>query len=59
KAIRLTDRGTLKPGLLGDATVLDFDTGRFELEDVTGEKLTTDRKLACKGIVLGGKWWHG
>ena len=59
KAIRLTDRGTLKPGLLGDATVLDFDTGKFELEDVTGEKLATDRKLACKGIVLGGKWWHG
>lgn len=59
RAIRLTDRGTLKPGLLGDATVLDFDAGRFELEDSNGEKVITDRKLACKGIVLNGKWWHG
>jgi hypothetical protein len=24
-----------------------------------GEKLEAKEQLACRGIVLGGKWWHG
>ena len=58
KAIRLEDRGTLKPGTLGDATVLDIEQGEFTLKDAVGETMKTDRHLACRGIVLGGKWWH-
>ena len=58
-AVRLVDRGTLRPGLLGDATVLELEQGRFELKDVLGETLVAEQRLACRGIVLGGKWWHG
>lgn len=58
RAVRLEDRGTLKPGTLGDATVLEMERGSFTLRDAVGETMTTDRHLACRGIVLGGKWWH-
>ena len=58
-AIRLKDRGTLKPGLLGDATVLEVERGNFSFMDVLGETIEGDEQLACRGIVLGGKWWHG
>jgi dihydroorotase len=58
-AVRATDRGTLKPGLLGDATVLEIERGRFTFEDVLGETLAAEEKIACRGIVLGGRWWHG
>jgi dihydroorotase len=59
RAVRCEDRGTLKPGLLGDATVLSLEVGRFTLTDVVGETIESGEKLACRGIVLGGKWWHG
>ena len=58
-AVRLTDRGTLKPGLLGDATVLDIEHGAFTFHDVMGETIQSNQQLACRGIVLGGRWWHG
>ena len=58
RAVRRPDRGTLAPGLLGDATVLDIETGAFEFFDAPGAKITADRQLACRGAVLGGKWWH-
>jgi len=58
RAVRLEDRGTLRPGLLGDATVLTLEQGRFMLEDVLGEKLAATQRIACRGIVLGGRWWH-
>ena len=58
-AVRKTDRGTLKPGLLGDATVLELERGTFVFRDVLDETLESDEQLACRGIVLGGKWWHG
>jgi dihydroorotase len=58
RAVRLEDRGTLRPGLLGDATMLTLEQGRFVFEDVLGEKLKAEQKLACRGIVLGGRWWH-
>ncbi len=57
--MRLEDRGTLRPGLLGDATVLTLEQGRFMLEDVLGEKLNATQRIACRGIVLDGRWWHG
>jgi dihydroorotase len=59
RAVRLEDRGTLRPGLLGDATVLTLEQGRFVFEDVLGEKLHAEQRLSCRGIVLGGRWWHG
>jgi dihydroorotase len=58
RAVRLEDRGTLRPGLLGDATVLTLEQGQFVFEDVLGEKLNAEQRLACRGIVLGGRWRH-
>jgi dihydroorotase len=58
-AIYLEDRGTLKPGLLGDATVLDIEKGQFTFLDVLGEPLESTEQIICRGIVLDGKWWHG
>jgi dihydroorotase len=58
-AVRLQDRGTLKPGTLGDATVLEIERGKFTFMDVLGETIDGEEQLACRGIVLGGKWWHG
>ncbi len=58
RAARLDDRGTLGQGLLGDATVLEIEDGDFTFEDVMGLKMKSKQQLACRGIVLGGKWWH-
>lgn len=57
-AVRLTDRGTLKPGLLGDATVLEIERGAFTFHDVLDVPMQSEEQIACRGIVLGGKWWH-
>ncbi|HEY0419428.1 MAG TPA: amidohydrolase/deacetylase family metallohydrolase [Acetobacteraceae bacterium] len=59
RAVRLDDRGTLGDGLLGDATILELERGRFTFHDVVGETMEAEEQLACRGIVLGGKWWHG
>jgi dihydroorotase len=58
RAIRREDRGTLRPGLLGDATVLEIENGSFEFADAPGEKIQAGRQFVCRGAVLGGKWWH-
>jgi dihydroorotase len=58
RAVRREDRGTLKPGLLGDATVLAIESGDFTFADAPGEKIRADRQFVCHGAVLGGKWWH-
>jgi dihydroorotase len=58
-AVRKTDRGTLAPGTLGDASVLEIEKGRFKFADVLGETREGSEHLRCRGIVLGGKWWHG
>ncbi|MBM3596569.1 MAG: amidohydrolase/deacetylase family metallohydrolase [Alphaproteobacteria bacterium] len=59
KAVRRSDRGTLKPGTLGDASIINTKKGSFTFEDVVGEKFKGKEHLTCRGIVLGGKWWHG
>lgn len=58
-AVRKTDRGTLAPGTLGDASVLEIEKGKFKFADVLGETREGSEHLRCRGIVLGGKWWHG
>jgi dihydroorotase len=57
KALRRPELGTLAPGTPGDATIVTIETGRFDYHDAVGEVLTGDRRLACSGIVIGGKWW--
>ncbi len=58
RAVRKTDRGTLTPGTLGDATILDIEKGKFAFPDVLGEIREGSELLRCKGIVLGGRWWR-
>ena len=57
-AIRRSELGTLKPGAIGDATILDLAAGRFDYADTIGEHLIGDRRLLSAGVVLAGKWWH-
>jgi len=57
-ALKRPELGSLKPGSVGDATILSVNDGRFDYVDVVGEQLTGDRKIACEGVVIAGRWWH-
>jgi dihydroorotase len=57
-ALKRPELGSLKPGCVGDATVLTVEDGRFDYVDAVGEHLTGDRRIASKGVVIGGRWWH-
>jgi dihydroorotase len=57
-ALSRPELGSLRPGSVGDAAILSIDEGRFEYVDTVGEKLTGERKINVRGVVLGGKWWH-
>ncbi len=50
--------GRLAPGAVGDASILELRSGRYEFLDAIGEKLEGTERLAASGVVLGGKWWH-
>jgi dihydroorotase len=58
RTLNRPDLGTLKPGSVGDASILSLDEGAFPLEDVRGEVVTAERRLFAKGVVVGGRWWH-
>jgi dihydroorotase len=57
-ALRRLELGSLKPGSVGDATILSVQEGRFDYVDVVGDHLTGDRRIAAEGVVIGGLWWH-
>jgi len=57
-AIRKPGLGTLKPGSVGDASILELRDGSFEYLDVIGEKVVGKQRLLAAGVVVGGKWWH-
>ena len=57
-ALRRPELGSLKPGSVGDATLISVRRGTFDYVDVVGERLTGDRKIASEGVVIGGRWWH-
>ena len=50
--------GSLKPGCVGDATVLAVENGRFDYVDAVGEHLAGDRRIVASGVVIAGRWWH-
>jgi dihydroorotase len=56
-AVRRPELGSLKPGSVGDATVLSVQEGAFDYVDVVGEVMAGDRKIVSEGVVIGGKWW--
>ena len=57
-ALKRPELGSLKPGSVGDATILKVKEGRFDYVDVVGEHLEGDRKIASEGVVVAGRWWH-
>ena len=57
-ALRRPELGTLKPGSVGDATLISIREGQFDYVDVVGEHLIGDRKIASEGVVIAGRWWH-
>jgi dihydroorotase len=57
-ALRRPELGSLKPGSVGDATLISIQEGKFDYEDVVGEHLVGDRKIVSEGVVIGGRWWH-
>jgi len=57
-ALKRPELGSLKPGSVGDASILAIDKGRFDYVDAVGEHLTGDRKITAKGVVIAGRWWH-
>jgi len=57
-ALRRPELGSLKPGSVGDATMISIKEGRFNYVDVVGEHLIGERKIVSEGVVIGGHWWH-
>jgi dihydroorotase len=56
-ALQRPELGSLKPGSVGDATILSVREGAFDYVDVLGEVMNGDRKIVSEGVVIGGKWW--
>jgi dihydroorotase len=50
--------GSLKPGSLGDATILSVKEGAFDYVDTTGEHLIGSQRILSEAVVLKGRWWH-
>jgi dihydroorotase len=57
EALRRPDLGTLAPGAVGDAVILNQASGAFDYVDVLGERITGNRRLEVVSIVLGGRLW--
>ncbi len=58
KALQRPELGSLAPGSVGDATLLEVKAGTFSYEDVTGEIMTGDRRILARGAVVGGRIFH-
>ena len=54
-ALKRPELGSLKPGCVGDATILSVEHGRFDYVDAVGEHLTGDRKIVADGVVIAGQ----
>jgi len=57
KALRLEGLDTLRPGSVGEASVLTLSRGAFDYVDSTGERPTGAQRLTAAGVVIGGRWW--
>ncbi|MEM7500089.1 MAG: amidohydrolase/deacetylase family metallohydrolase [Pseudomonadota bacterium] len=53
-AIRRPEIARLAVGAPGDASILALEDGSFELRDVRGATETASRRIAARGLVLGG-----
>lgn len=58
RAIDRTDLGRLSVGATGDVTILHEETGNYEYFDVKGERIVSNKKLVCDGLVINGEMWE-
>src|SRR5215472_15049480 len=56
-ALRRPELGTLVPGGIGDAAVLEIVEGDHRYVDVTGETVDGRHRLVLRGVVVAGRWW--
>jgi dihydroorotase len=56
-AIGRSELGSLRPGAVGDAAILELRQGRFDYVDSPGQRMEGDRRLVSHGVAIGGKWW--
>jgi dihydroorotase len=57
-ALKRLELGSLKPGSVGDATIMSLRSGQFDYVDATAEHLVGSQRLIAEGTVLAGRWWH-
>jgi dihydroorotase len=57
-ALKRPELGSLKPGSVGDATILSVQQGTFDYVDVVGEHMAGDKRIVSEGVVIAGHWWH-
>jgi dihydroorotase len=58
RALRRPELGSLAPGAIGDATLLEVATGTYDYVDAVAEHLEGHVRLISKGVVIGGRWRH-
>jgi dihydroorotase len=56
RVLGLADQGHLRPGALGDVSVIREVEGPIDLMDVREEIVPFDRRLTSVGIAVGGEW---
>jgi dihydroorotase len=57
--MRRPDLGRFSQGAAGDVAILAEEEGDFEFVDVLGVKKRHNRRLAVRGILVGGRVWPG
>ena len=57
RALRRPDLGTLQPGGVGDATILDLRDAPSMHVDVEGERIEGRHTLVHRGLVIGARVW--
>jgi dihydroorotase len=57
-AIRRPELGTLRPGGIGDASIISLRSGDFDLVDSLGVHRQARERLIAEGTVIAGRWFH-
>jgi dihydroorotase len=57
RAMSRENLGSLRPGAIGDATVLKLQDGEFDYHDATGALMRGKQRLRPQGIIIRGEWW--
>lgn len=58
RILRRPDLGTLAPGSVGDAAVLELREGDYRYLDARGNVLHGRQRLFVRSVIIGGAVWH-